>query len=261
MLEEQPENFKPVMEQLRNFGYDGVELAGTYGLSPEFIRDALGEIGLNPISAHIPLTLMMEDSKKAANECATIGCQYVVIPYLPEEFRHNTPGYERALAEFSRIRHVMQDHGLKLLYHNHDFEFVAMPDGSTGFDDIYKRVPDVLEAEPDTCWIKVAGFNPAALISQYKKRCPIIHLKDFIKEGAPKNMYKLIGLDSNSQCESDGLFEFRAVGFGQQIWLPILEASVQAEAKWAVVEQDEHYSIPSIECARRSREHLKILGW
>ena len=57
------------------------------------------------------------------------------------------------------------------------------------------------------------------------------------------------------------MFEFRAVGFGQQIWQPILEASVKAGAEWVVVEQDEHYNVPAIECARRSREYLKILGW
>ena len=28
-----------------------------------------------------------------------------------------------------------------------------------------------------------------------------------------------------------------------------------------VVEQDEHYDLPPMECARRSREYLKILGW
>ena len=58
-------------------------------------------------------------------------------------------------------------------------------------------------------------------------------------------------------CKVDLYF----VGFGQQIWEPILDASVDAGAQWVVVEQDEHYDLPSLECARRSREYLKILGW
>ena len=33
------ENFKAVMQQLRDFGYDGVELADDFGFEPEFIRD------------------------------------------------------------------------------------------------------------------------------------------------------------------------------------------------------------------------------
>ncbi|MDE6183882.1 MAG: sugar phosphate isomerase/epimerase, partial [Lachnospiraceae bacterium] len=87
------------------------------------------------------------------------------------------------------------------------------------------------------------------------------HLKDFIKEGNPKKLYKLIGIQTDESKEDAGIFEFRPVGFGQQIWEPILEASLEAGSKWVVVEQDEHYELSPLEAARRSREYLKILGW
>lgn len=262
MLEDTPENFKSVMQQVRDYGYDGVELAGTYGLEPEYIRDTLEEIGLTPFSAHVPLAEMIEDAEKVASTYKIIGCKYIVVPYLPEEFRPLTPGYEKGIKEMTRIGKVMKDAGMQMLYHNHDFEFVRMPDGSYGFDDIYKEVPpESLAAEPDTCWIKVAGENPAAYVEKYKGRAPVIHLKDYIKEGNPKNLYKLIGIETEEVAEDTGIFEFRAVGFGQQVWLPVLAASIKAGAEWVVVEQDEHYDIPSMECARRSRDYLKILGW
>ena len=254
------ENFKEVMQQLRDFGYDGVELADDFGFEPEFIRDTLAEVGLVPLSAHVPLVDMMADVQKVVDEYKVIGCKYMVVPYLPEEYRHFTPGYEKVIAEMQRIGDVMLANGMQLLYHNHDFEFVKLEDGTYGFDDIYNQVPQ-LAAEPDTCWIKVAGENPAAYVEKYTGRAPVVHLKDFIKEGNPKNLYKLIGIETEEVEEDTGMFEFRAVGFGQQIWLPILEAAVKAGAEWVVVEQDEHYNIPAIECARRSREYLKILGW
>lgn len=191
-----------------------------------------------------------------------IGVRYVVVPYLPEEYRHMTDGYDKVIAEMTRIGKAMTENGLTLLYHNHDFEFVTLPDGTFGFDDIYRQVPaDALKAEPDTCWIKVAGQNPATYVKKYTGRCPIVHLKDFIKEGNPKNLYKLIGIETEEAEEETGIFEFRPVGFGQQIWEPILEASVEAGAGWVVVEQDEHYDLTCLEAARRSREYLKILGW
>ncbi len=262
MLETTPDQFRPVMQQLRDFGYSGVELAGTYGLEPEYIRDTLNEIGLIPLSAHVPLVDMMMDAEKVAKDYATIGCKYVAVPYLPDEYRHLTPRYSKVIAEMKRIGMIMKDHGIQLVYHNHDFEFVKLDDGTYGLDDIYTQIsPDALAVEPDTCWIKVAGEDPAAYIEKYTGRVPVVHLKDFIKEGNPKNLYKLIGIETEEAEDDTGMFEFRAVGFGQQIWLPILEASVRAGAEWVVVEQDEHYDIPSIECARRSREYLKILGW
>ena len=45
---ENPENFKAVMQKVKDFGYDGVELAGLYGLKPEYVKQVLDEVGLDP---------------------------------------------------------------------------------------------------------------------------------------------------------------------------------------------------------------------
>lgn len=262
LLENTPERFAEVMAQVKEMGYDGVELAGTYGLEPGYIKEVLDKLGLTPISAHVPLADMMADTDSVIRDYKIIGVKYVVVPYLPEEYRHLTEGYDKVIAEMTRIGKAMTENGLTLLYHNHDFEFVTLPDGTFGFDDIYKQVPaEALQAEPDTCWIKVAGQNPVSYVKKYAGRCPIVHLKDFIKEGNPKNLYKLIGIETEEAEEETGIFEFRPVGFGQQIWEPILNASLEAGAEWVVVEQDEHYDLTCLEAARRSREYLKILGW
>lgn len=262
LLESTPERFAEVMKEVKRIGYDGVELAGLYGLEPEFIKNTLDEIGLIPISAHVPLIEMMEDAQGIADIYKKIGVTYIAVPYLPEEYRPNTPGYETVLKEMTRIGQVMKDNGMKLEYHNHDFEFVKLSDGTFGFDDIYTQISEeLLKVEPDLCWIKVAGQSPVEYLKKYGARCEVVHLKDFIKEGKPKNMYKLIGIEMEEEEEDAGIFEFRPVGFGMQIWEPILNASVEVGSKWVVVEQDEHYELEPMEAARRSREYLKILGW
>lgn len=262
LLENTPNQFASVMRRIKAMGYDGVELAGLYGLEPAYIRDTLAEIGLTPISAHVPLADMIADMPKVLADYTVIGVKYLVVPYLPEEYRHNTPGYPVVLEEMRKIGAQAKAAGMKLLYHNHDFEFVTLPDGTFGFDDIYTQIPaDLLMVEPDTCWIKVAGQNPAAYVRKYGPRCEIVHLKDFIKEGNPKNLYKLIGIETEEAEEETGIFEFRPVGFGQQIWEPILDAAMEAGSKWVVVEQDEHYDLDPLEAARRSRAYLQILGW
>lgn len=262
LLENTPEQFPAVMKQVKELGYDGVELAGLYGLDPTFIRDTLAEIGLTPLSAHVPLADMMADIEKVITDYQLIGVDYLVVPYLPEEYRHLTPGYPVVIEEMKKIGAAVKAAGMKLLYHNHNFEFVRLEDGTFGFDDIYRQVPaDLLMVEPDTCWIKVAGQDPVEYIHKYGSRCEVIHLKDFVKEGNPQNLYKLIGIETEEKEEDTGFFEFRPVGFGQMLWEPLLNASLEAGAKWVVVEQDEHYDLPPMECARRSREYLKILGW
>ena len=262
LLENTPDQFEAVMKSVKEMGYDGVELAGTYGLEPAYIRDTLAKIGLVPLSAHVPLADMMADIDKVIADYRIIGVDYLVVPYLPEEYRHNTPGYPVVIEAMKQIGAAVKAAGMKLLYHNHNFEFVTLENGTFGFDDIYTQVPeDLLRVEPDTCWIKVAGQDPAAFVRKYGPRCEVVHLKDFIKEGNPQNLYKLIGIDTEEVEEDTGFFEFRPVGFGQMLWEPILEASLEAGAKWVVLEQDEHYDLPPLEAARRGREYLKIFGW
>jgi sugar phosphate isomerase/epimerase len=115
--------------------------------------------------------------------------------------------------------------------------------------------------ELDTCWCDVATGDAPGFIKKYSGRIPVIHLKDYIKKGEVKNMYKLIGIDEEESEGDTGYFGLRAVGFGQMIWEPVLEAGLEAGSKWVIVEQDEHYELDPLECARRSREYLKILGW
>ena len=82
------------------------------------------------------------------------------------------------------------------MYHNHDFEFVKLPDGTYGLDDLYSRfAPDRLLVQLDTCWAHVAGVDPAAYIRGYGQRCAVVHVKDYIKTGNPRNLYQLIGTE------------------------------------------------------------------
>ena len=109
---------------------------------------------------------------------------------------------------FEEIGKACKAHGIQTLYHNHDFEFAKMPDGRYALDYIYDTIPaDLLQTELDTCWVKVAGEDPAAYVRKYTGRSPLVHLKDFHKEGKPANMYKLIGTDVEEE-ESHGVFPF-----------------------------------------------------
>lgn len=263
LLEETPENFKPVMQKVKEMGYDGVELAGLYGLTPEHVKEVLDEVGLIPISAHVAFAEMMEDIDKVIRDYSVIGVRYLVMPYMAEEYRPVNPeGFEKFLPLLNEMGQKIHDSGMTFLYHNHDFEFVKLPDGRWGYDAMFEAIPhDNLMSELDTCWCDVATGQAPEFVKKYTNRIPIVHLKDYIKKGDVKNMYKLIGIDSEEDEKDTGYFGFRPVGFGQMIWEPVLDAALEADAKWVIVEQDEHYETDPLECARRSREYLRILGW
>ena len=254
-------DFAGTMKKIKEIGYEGVELAGLYGLEPSAVKAAIEDAGLVALSAHVPFQELVADMAGTIQKYVEIGVKFIAIPYLMEEDRPGTPKFEGNVKLFEEIGKACKEKGIQLLYHNHDFEFVKMPDGRYALDYIYDTIPaDILQTEVDTCWVKVAGEDPAAYIKKYTNRSPLVHLKDFHKEGKPANMYELIGTEVEKE-ESHGVFEFRPVGHGDQDFPPILEASVEAGAQWVVVEQDQSNGRTPMEAITLSREYLKEQGW
>ena len=91
LLQDTPERFEEVMKGVKEIGYDGVELAGLYGLDPAYIKEVLDKIGLVPISAHVPFNELMDDLDKAIKDYKTLGVTYMVMPHIPEQYRPVNP--------------------------------------------------------------------------------------------------------------------------------------------------------------------------
>ena len=256
------ENFAGTMKQIKEMGYDGVELAGLYDLEPDYIRQVLDDAGLKAISAHVPYAQLIDDLQGTLQQYKTIGCDYIAIPYLEDDKRPGAPGFEQVVAAVPKIGEACVNMGMTLLYHNHDFEFVKVDNGSFGLDYLYVKVPaDLLQTELDTCWIKVAGESPIAYIEKYADRCPIVHLKDFYREDEAEDegqLYELIGQDEKKEKKKSS-FEFRPVGYGVQDIPSIVKAAQENGAKWLVVEQDLSVGRTPLEAAKLSIDYLRQL--
>ncbi len=239
--EDAEQDFVKAMQEVKKMGYDGVELAGLYGYSPEKIRDILKETGLIPISAHVAYQEFLQDMQGTADRYAVIGCKYIAIPYLLEDQRYGSEYFTEFMKNIPAISEACHKVGITLMYHNHDFEFLKTADGEYVLDYMYRTYgEDVLQVELDTCWTRFAGEDPANYMKKYAQRLPIVHLKDYRQEEG---------------------FEFCAVGKGVQNFPSILEQAIAGGSEWVVVEQDSHPQYSAMEDARLSREYLSSLGW
>ena len=252
-------DFEGTLKKVKALGYDAVEFAGLYGKSAAEVKKLCEEIGLVPLSAHVPFIDMMNDLS-LLDVYAEIGCKFVVIPYLTEEYRPGNEKFADVIEGAKVLGKKANELGMKLCYHNHDFEFVKV-DGEYALDILYKEVSaDLLQTELDTCWVNVGGENPADYLRKYAGRAEILHLKDFVGCKS-ENMYALIGIDEDEKKETGGKFEFRPVGSGVQNFPAILAAAEESGVEWVVVEQD----MPSMdktpmECAEMSINYLKSLS-
>ena len=256
------QDFKGTLQKVKALGYDGVEFAGLFNNAPADINAMCKEIGLVPISAHVPLAEMLADVDKVIADYKAIGCEYIVVPYVTEERRPGGDKFYQMVDEIRAIGEKCKAAGLTLLYHNHDFEFKKLESGEYGLDYLYANVPaDLLQTELDQCWVKYSGLDPVEYLKKYTGRAPVVHLKDFHIEGKQEgDPYALIGLNENETKKSSA-FEFRPLGNGVQDIPSIIAAAKEAGSKWLVVEQDQpSMGKTPIECAATSMEYLKSIG-
>ena len=257
--EEAKSDLRATLAKLKEMGYDGVEFAGLYGHTADELKTMCEELGLVPVSAHVPYLDMVKDPEGVLGTYAAIGCKYVAVPYLNDELRPGTDKFPEVMKNIAMLGEVANRLGMTLLYHNHDFEFIKLG-GKYGLDTLYETVPaDLLKTELDVCWVKVGGEEPAAYIKKYSGRAPVVHLKDFYGEKSD-NMYELIGLEAQKPVRPDG-FEFRPLGKGLQDFAPILEAAKEAGTEWVVVEQDKpSLGLTPMECAKASIDYLRTIN-
>ena len=259
-------DFYGTLKQIRDMGYAGVEFYGEYyGIPVVQVKRWCTELGLIPFSNHVPFQQMIDDVDKVIEENTILGVQYIVFPYMDEASR---PGidpakFEETVAKLGEIGAKVREAGFQLLYHNHDFEFVDLPDGTLGYDRIFSaNARENLQNELDVCWADYAGHDAAAILLQYKGGCPVVHLKDYKLEGHLSSApYALIGITTdNSMKDEGGSFEYRPLGCGQVDIPAIIEAAMEAGSQWLCVEQDEpSMGLSRLQGVAKSVEYLRSL--
>lgn len=256
-------DFEGTLRKIKDMGYDYVELAGFFDKSAEEVKAVLDEIGLIPVSVHQGNQIFMEKGMEAVEYLKEVGVKYCAIPWYEKEKLKGTDKWENTKKEFKEYSDALKSVGIKLLYHNHDFEF-EKADGKYKIDAIYEELGlDTIEPEFDTCWVKYAGEDPCKYIEKYSGHVEVLHLKDFVCKKYGGAVYALIdenGNDQETESSSDNGFKFMPLGSGVQDFKAILEAAEKAGTEYIIVEQDSSKDRPAIEAVKMSREYLKTLG-
>ena len=254
------------LKRVREMGYAGVEFYGEYyGHSVTEIKRWCTELGLIPFSNHVAFQRMIDEVDKVIEENTILGVQYVVFPYMDDESRPgiNPEQFKTTVAKLGEVGEKVRAAGFQLLYHNHDFEFAKLPDGTVGYDYIFANNERVnLQNEIDVCWADYAGFNPAELLAKYAGGIPVVHLKDYKLEGHLSSApYALIGVNSdNSMKDEGGWFEYRPLGCGQVDMPAVIKAAIAGGAQWLCVEQDEpSMGLDALGNIAKSVEYLRSL--
>lgn len=172
-----------VIKTLASLGYTQVEGFGGVYEDPAGFRALLDGQGLTMPSGHFSVSTLETELAPTLEIAHTLGIERIYAPFLPALDRPiDRDGWKAFAKRLGAIGDGVRAAGRKFGWHNHDFEFVPLADGTTPMQIILDTAPD-LDWEADIAWIIRGGGDPEAWIKSYGGRITAVHVKDIATAG------------------------------------------------------------------------------
>jgi sugar phosphate isomerase/epimerase len=229
--------------QIELYGFDG---KGFFGKTPKEFKAMFDGLKLTSPSGHYNFGQILTDGnldlwKKTIEAANIMGNEYATIPWLDANQR-GADSFPKLLELVNKAAELTKAAGMKLAYHNHDFEFKKLDNGKSFLQSLLEGTdPSMVDFELDLYWVAYANEDPLAWFNKYPGRFTMWHVKD---------------LTTNKE----GKKESTQVGDGTIDFSKIFEHKKHAGLKYAFVEQ-EAYTMPEEECIKRSIDYIKKKNW
>jgi sugar phosphate isomerase/epimerase len=233
-------NAKATLMAVAQAGYKNIEAASYkdgkfYNMTPKDFNKLLKEVGLTPVSTHQG-GVTLENADTMIADVKAAGFKYFVIPVPPMGLRGD---YKQLATVLSTLGEKCQKAGLKLLYHNHDFELKKGEDGVVTLDYLLENTdPKYVNFQMDLYWVTKADQDPVAYFTKYPGRFIMWHVKDMDEQG-----------------------RFAPVGNGQINFSAILANKKLSGMKYYMVEQDKTFDMTPLEAINISHKGLIKIGF
>ena len=244
LRDELPKDVKGTIEKIAKAGFTEVETYGFsvkdqfWGLSPAEFKKILDANGLKAVSGHY--SYLLEDNTdelKAAIEAAKVlGSEYLTVPWLDPSIRKNAEDYKKIAAKINIAGKMCKDAGIRLAYHNHNFEFEKQGE-TTGYQILLNETDkNLVDFELDLYWVVRSGNDPIKLFTDNPGRFTMWHVKDMDKMNPALNT---------------------EVGSGSINWKLIFADAKLSGMKHFFVEHETNYKPNPIESVAASCAYLK----
>ena len=208
------------LTMLSDLGYTAVEPYGGMFDDVTDLAAGLARTGLAAPSAHMGLAMLEKDLDGAVAKAKDLGVGLILVPAIgPSERPTDTPGWRGFGDRLAAIADKVAARDLRFGWHNHDFEFAALPDGTRPLEHILAN-PSVAW-ECDIAWVVRGGQDPLDWLARYADRLVAAHIKDMAIDG--------------EKLDEDG---WEDVGHGTMDWPTLWRAAVDAGAEIMVAEHD-----------------------
>lgn len=221
------------LERVAEIGFEGVEPFGLGDPSlyrgerltkAKMLRRSIDGAGLTVSSAHTKFPAPSE-MDWLLEELAIVGVP-VALASIPEhvlgygrDVLTTMSGIQRFAEHFGLLAERASQHGVRIGYHNHWWDWPRLQDGTYGYDRFVEALDPAIVMELDLYWAHTAGQDLPQLLGQLGDRVKLVHFKD------------------GPGLSEDPLADQVPLGFGGAD----LEGAVSAlpdQLEWALVELD-----------------------
>jgi sugar phosphate isomerase/epimerase len=224
------------LAKVAQIGFREVEFAGLFDRSPKDVRAMLDQNGLTAPAAHVAWGVVEKSLPAILESARILGHQFIIIPYLTDEDRKQPDVYKRLADLLNRAGTESLKAGIQMAYHQHGFEFVPSPQlrGQMPYDFLLANTdPKIVKMELDLCWIAAAEQDPIAYFNKYPGRFPLVHVKDWLRDGKSATSYAgALGPDTKFTGNMAN------VGQGSIDWKAIFAQAGKGGVKHFIVEHD-----------------------
>lgn len=168
-------DFPGTIAKLAAIGFTRVEPFGMVDFRDQ-LASSLTENGLSAPTSH--QSLVDIEPSQVLDVAAELGVGTVIHPFTPSADWTTRADVERVADLLNRTAEKAAGYGIRIGYHNHDWELRLLLDGQTSLEVLLGLVDPAVVLEVDTYWAAVGGQDVPALLGRLGDRVMALHLKD-----------------------------------------------------------------------------------
>lgn len=169
------DDFDGTLARIAAFGYTQVEPFQLTTFMDD-LRDGLRTHGLSAPTTHVGL--LSGDQEAIFAAAKELGVQTVIDPHVEESRWQSVADIKQIAAELNSAAEKAAAHGLRVGYHNHQFELTSVIDGKHGLEILADNLAPEVVLEVDTYWAYAGGADVPALLRRLGDRVFALHVKD-----------------------------------------------------------------------------------
>ncbi|HEX3784981.1 MAG TPA: sugar phosphate isomerase/epimerase [Pseudonocardiaceae bacterium] len=231
-----PEVLADTLKRLAGMGFTHVEPYDVLGYT-DALQAAMDAAGLVSRTAHANIVDPKLDRDAIVSAAKQLGIDTIIVPWVQPESIADRAGVEALAAAINDAAEYAAPHGVRIGYHNHDFEFSQHIDGRGAYELLVELLADNVILEVDTYWASVGGADVFELLPRLGDRVHFLHVKTEPPNPPDRPM---LGVDITGR-----LAEVLAIAPGS-VELPIVEAVVHSGDIFPVLERNAEFFLTTL---------------